>query len=292
MKPDELSDRERSEERPDAISEPETEAAGATDPGEVLAGANRDIRNGLLWCGGGILLSFLSYYMAVEGGRYFVATGAVIWGAVQALRGFFARASELRRRGDRDGVLRTVGAAVAAAAGVALLATASYRFVHADDAVFEAGEQLYENDSPKVRFVVPAGYSPLERTDEPETDENYAYHRMHSYDSHTAVGLELVGLNPADGITVVDELLDGLRGQDSTFFDAGLLCEPELVELGGKRMLRRIGRREPTPGVVTVTYDLVHDNALVTFFFYYEGSAADPERVERGDALAAALELE
>ena len=91
----------------------------------------------------------------------------------------------------------------------------------------------------------------------------------------------------------MDEVLDGLRGQDSTFFDAGLLRDPELVELGGKRMLRRVGRRNDMPDLVSVTYDLIHDNAVLTFYYYYyyEGTAVDPAEEQRADALAASLEL-
>lgn len=279
------------EETPAEDTDDASETDEATAPDEAWCEANRNIRNGLLWCAGGILFSFLSYAIAVEGGRYFVATGAVIWGAVQAFRGFAARIGMQRRSGDRDGVLRTVGAALAAVAVIGTLTAASYRLAHANDVVCESAEQLYENDIPSVRFAVPAGYTALKRTDEPETETDYAYHVMNCYNEHSAIGLEMVGLNPADSIGSVDEVLDGLRGQDSTFFDAGLLRDPEVVELGGKRMLRRVGRRNEMPDLVSVTYDLIHDNAVLTFYYYYEGTAVDPAEEQRADALAASLEL-
>lgn len=291
MKTGEPSDLERPAVGPDTASDLETAAPVASADDELTA-ANRNIRNGLLWCGGGILFTFLTYYMASQsGGRYFVATGAVLWGAVQALRGFFDRAALLCRRGDRDGMLRTVGAALGSIGCIAVLGLTSYKLAHANDVVYLAEEQVYENEAPHLRFVVPAGFSPMERVDEPETDEVYARSRMTCYDGSTAVGLELCGMDPEAGITTVDEVLDELRKQDDTFFDAGLLREPDLVELGGKRMLRRIGRRTDTPDLVTLTYDLVHDDAVVTVYFYYEGSTVDASKVRRGDALAASLEL-
>lgn len=279
------------EEKPaeDTDDAPETNEAIATD--EAWREANRNIRNGLLWCAGGILFSFLSYVIAVEGGRYFVATGAVVWGAVQMLRGFFARMSLQRGRGDRGGLLRTAGAAAASLVLIVGLASASYMLAHANDVTFEHEAQIYENEVPNVRFIVPGGYSPLERTDEPETDEAYAYHRMHSFSDNSAVGLEMCGIDPADGITTVDEVLDGLRGQDSTFFDAGLLLDPELVTIGGTRMLRRVGRRSSTPGLVSVTYDLIHDNSVITFYYYYEGEAPEENELRIADALAGSVEL-
>lgn len=42
---------------------------------------------GLLWCIGGIAVTALTYAMASGGGTFIVAWGAVIFGAVQALRG-------------------------------------------------------------------------------------------------------------------------------------------------------------------------------------------------------------
>lgn len=291
MKIGEPSDLEQPAVEPAPVSDPET-AAPAAAVDDELTEANRNIRNGLLWCGGGILFTFLTYYMASQsGGRYFVATGAVLWGAVQALRGFFDRAALLHRRGDRDGMLRTVGAALGSIGCIAVLGLTSYKLAHANDVVYLAEEQVYESEAPHLRFVVPAGFSPMERVDEPETDETYAHHVMNCYDGTSAVALELCGMDPEAGVTVVDEILEDLRKQDDTFFDAGLLREPELVELGGKRMLRRIGRRTETPDLVALTYDLIHDGAVVTVYFYYEGSTVDASKVCRGDALAASLEL-
>ena len=54
---------------------------------QKMAEAKKNLLAGALWCGGGLAFSFLSYYFATAGGRYVVATGAIIWGAIQAIKG-------------------------------------------------------------------------------------------------------------------------------------------------------------------------------------------------------------
>jgi len=48
----------------------------------------RDMAIGALLCGGGIFISWMSYLTVPRsGGQYFVAYGAIIWGAIQFWRG-------------------------------------------------------------------------------------------------------------------------------------------------------------------------------------------------------------
>jgi hypothetical protein len=49
----------------------------------------KNVGIGLLWCIGGILVTAITYSMASGGGTYFVAWGAVVFGAFQAIRGLF-----------------------------------------------------------------------------------------------------------------------------------------------------------------------------------------------------------
>ena len=44
---------------------------------------------GMLWCVGGIIVTAVTYSAASGGGTYFVAWGAILFGAIQALRGLF-----------------------------------------------------------------------------------------------------------------------------------------------------------------------------------------------------------
>ena len=75
---------------PETPAEPESptpEPAG--QPAASLAEAKKNILVGLLWCIGGLAFSFISYYLTEAGGRYVIATGAILWGAWQAITGLY-----------------------------------------------------------------------------------------------------------------------------------------------------------------------------------------------------------
>jgi hypothetical protein len=42
---------------------------------------------GALWCGGGILVTAITFSMADGGGKFLLAWGAILFGAVQFVRG-------------------------------------------------------------------------------------------------------------------------------------------------------------------------------------------------------------
>ena len=52
------------------------------------AAAQRSMLYGALWCGGGLLFTAFTYAAAEPGGTYMVATGAILVGAYQCIRGF------------------------------------------------------------------------------------------------------------------------------------------------------------------------------------------------------------
>lgn len=49
----------------------------------------KDILVGLLWCGGGIAVTALTYSNASDGGTFVVAWGAILFGGIQFLKGLF-----------------------------------------------------------------------------------------------------------------------------------------------------------------------------------------------------------
>ena len=69
------------------------------------AAANKRILWGAAWCLGGILVTVLSYAAAANspaGGTYFIAWGAILFGAIQIFRGMTGRNLEISREDDRD----------------------------------------------------------------------------------------------------------------------------------------------------------------------------------------------
>lgn len=58
---------------------------------EKQEAGNKNMLYGALWCIGGLLVTFLTYWAASGGGTYVVAWGAVIFGAIQFFKGVFQR---------------------------------------------------------------------------------------------------------------------------------------------------------------------------------------------------------
>lgn len=58
---------------------------------EKKEAGNKNMLYGALWCIGGLLVTFLTYSAASNGGTYVVAWGAVVFGAIQFFRGVFQR---------------------------------------------------------------------------------------------------------------------------------------------------------------------------------------------------------
>ncbi|MDR3094395.1 MAG: hypothetical protein LBU62_07140 [Bacteroidales bacterium] len=53
--------------------------------------ANKDMIAGALWCIGGTIVTVMTYSAASSGGRYMVAWGAIIFGAIQFIKGAVSR---------------------------------------------------------------------------------------------------------------------------------------------------------------------------------------------------------
>lgn len=271
------------------------EASGAVSPegdDELLQRARRDVRYGLLWCVGGLAFTLGSYYLADAGGKYVVATGAVIWGAIQALRGAFGLLRVHGRRGDRAAFRRTLALAFVAALAIGGAIWGSVRYVRGGEESLVEHEQTIDLPVLRLRMTVPAGYTEVEYETTPETDEVYALHRASAWNAQRCITVEgIEGLLRADSVTCVDEMDEYLRAQAEKFLDDGLLGEPETVEIGGVRMMKHCGRVSQSPGYIYVFYDLAHDFSLVTLYFSYVAEEPDPAVERQAEAQLQRLEL-
>lgn len=271
------------------------EASGAVSPegdDEVLQRARRDVRYGLLWCVGGLAFTLGSYYLADAGGKYVVATGAVVWGAIQALRGAFGLLRVHGRRGDRAAFRRTLALAFVAALAIGGAIWGSVRYVRGGEESLVEHEQTIDLPVLRLRMTVPAGYTEVEYETTPETDEAYALHRASAWNAQRGITVEgIEGLLRADSVTCVDEMDEYLRAQAEEFLDDGLLGEPETVEIGGVRMMKHRGRVSQSPGYIYVFYDLAHDFSLVTLYFSYVAEKPDPVVERQAEAQLQRLEL-
>ncbi len=260
-------------ERPDN-EEPAIEATAD----EALKAARRNMTLGLLWCVGGLVFTLLSYYFTEAGGRYVIATGAIAWGAIQALNGLTTYLRIMRARGEKTACRKAIVIAVCTALVFAGLGYQSWRMVRAEDTPLIDSPQSYDCPELGVRFRVPAGFSEIVADNREETDSTYALYQMSAWNDRSSIMVEGTAGNLANAeIETVDEIAAYLEAQAQQFFDAGLSGEGTIVEIDGIRMLKHVGRRTEFPDWTTIMYDAVHKGSLLTFYVHAQGTAAPEE---------------
>ena len=246
-----------------------------------------------MWVGGAAV-TLLTYRMAEPGGRYFVATGALLWGLVELVRGF-AKCIALRyRAGDRRAFRRTVAAAAAATVAVAATGLTTIRTVNDTDTAQELVRQEQRIDIPelKMRITLPADLTEADREQIPETDTTYAVHRISAWNGSRIVNAEgIERLLEDDSVTTVAEISEHLDEQAAAFLDGGIIDAAEQVWIDSIPMRRYRGRLESRPGWITTYYDLVHAGSLITLYFSYEASEPDPACEREAEACIRTLEL-
>lgn len=244
---------------------------------ETLKTARHNMLTGLLWCVGGLAFTFLSYYFTEAGGRYVIATGAIVWGAIQAFNGLTAYLRIMRERGETGACNKAIAIAACTALAVGGSGYLSWRMVHADELTIVDHEQPYDCPELGIRFTLPAGLSEIATECREETDSTYAFYQMSAWNETQSFAVEGSAGNLADeGIVSVDEITEYLGAQAEEFFDAGVSGKGEIVETGGLRLLKHIGRRTAFPEWTTVMYDLVHRGSLLTLYVHTQGEDPEP----------------
>ena len=258
------------------------EESRAEAPQALESEARRNMLYGLLWCLGGLAFSFLSYYLTEAGGRYVVATGAIVWGALQAFKGLAAYLQAKRAQGDAAACRRAILLAACTTVAVAGLGYASWRMVHAGEVRIIAEEQTYDCPELRLRVRIPGGFTEVETEEQAETETTYARYRSFSCNDTLRILTEGTEGNLADDVRTAEDIEAYLVEEAEKFFDAGI-DERTFVEIGGKRMLKHVGSRTQTPEWKTVMYDLTHEGSLITI--YYSAQSDDPS--QKADAFVA-----
>ena len=127
----------------------------------------KNLLAGALWCGGGLAFSFLSYYFATAGGRYVVATGAIIWGAIQAIKGLVVILKIQHQEGRFTAFWRTAALAACSLAALLYLGQLSVRLAGGEEMQVVDTEQIYTS-AQGIKAKIPAGYTLLEETVQPK----------------------------------------------------------------------------------------------------------------------------
>ena len=271
---------------PETPAEPESPAPeSAGQPAASLAEAKKNILAGLLWCVGGLAFSFISYYFTEAGGRYVIATGAILWGAWQAIMGLYVWLKIKHGAGEYAAFWRMLATAVCTALLIGYLTVLSTQLVNGGSELpLLDTEQTYDCTDLGLRIRIPAGYSALEESIEPETDSTYARYTMYVLDGEWEFNIDALqnALSPdAESIT---DISDYCQSRDSAYYDGGIIKASRPFSSNGIDMLRSEGRRTEYPGFVFTTYDLKQRQSLITVGISYPaneyGKTGTLQRIE------------
>ncbi len=271
---------------PETPAEPESPAPeSAGQPAASLAEAKKNILAGLLWCVGGLAFSFISYYFTEAGGRYVIATGAVLWGAWQAITGLYIWLKIKYSAGEYTAFRRMLAAAVCTALLIGYLTVLSTQLVNGGGELpLLDTEQTYDCPDLGLRIRIPAGYTAVEEAAEPETDSTYARYTMYVLDGEWEFNIDALqnALSP-DAESVAD-ISDYCQSRDSAYYDGGIIKASRPFSSNGIDMLRSEGRRTEYPGFVFTTYDLKQGQSLITVGISYPaneyGKTGTLQRIE------------
>lgn len=271
---------------PETPAEPESPAPeSAGQPAASLAEAKKNILAGLLWCVGGLAFSFISYYFTEAGGRYVIATGAVLWGAWQAITGLYIWLKIKYSAGEYTAFRRMLAAAVCTALLIGYLTVLSTQLVNGGSELpLLDTEQTYDCPDLGLRIRIPAGYTAVEEAAEPETDSTYARYTMYVLDGEWEFNIDALqnALSP-DAESVAD-ISDYCQSRDSAYYDGGIIKASRPFSSNGIDMLRSEGRRTEYPGFVFTTYDLKQGQSLITVGISYPaneyGKTGTLQRIE------------
>ena len=260
------------EEQPEETAEAQEQNLEALE-----SDARRNILYGMLWCIGGLIFSFASYYLTEAGGRYVVATGAIIWGAVQAFKGLIAYLQVKRALGDSSACKRAIALAAGTTVAIAGLTYASWRMVHADEVRIVAEEQDYDCPELGLRMTIPAGFSELEATSEEETETTYAGCRAFASNDTRAISVEGTVGNMSEEVATAEDIEVYLTEEAEKFFDGGIDTRG-FVTIGGVQMMKHVGTRTQNPEWKSVMYDAVHKGSLITIYYHATEGDGDPSQ--------------
>lgn len=271
---------------PETPAEPEsTVSEPAGQPAASLAEAKKNILAGLLWCVGGLAFSFISYYFTEAGGRYVIATGAVLWGAWQAITGLYIWLKIKYSAGEYTAFRRMLAAAVCTALLIGYLTVLSTQLVNGGGELpLLDTEQTYDCPDLGLRIRIPAGYTAVEEAAEPETDSTYARYTMYVLDGEWEFNIDALQNALSPDAESVTDISDYCQSRDSAYYDGGIIKASRPFSSNGIDMLRSEGRRTEYPGFVFTTYDLKQGQSLITVGISYPaneyGKTGTLQRIE------------
>ncbi len=153
-------------------------------------------------------------------------------------------------------------------------------------------EQTYDCTDLGLRIRIPAGYSALEESIEPETDSTYARYTMYVLDGEWEFNIDaLQDVFDPEAKSIAD-LSDYCASRDSAYYDGGIIKASRPLVSNGTDMLYSEGRRTEYPGFVFTAYDLKQGQSLITVGISYPSKEYGKTRtLRRVEELLRGIEL-
>ena len=231
---------------------------------DLLKKARRNIIAGLIWCIGGILVTYLTYYFAKPGASYTVAYGAIIYGAIQAVGGWGDYLGYTKKQEDNTKHRKVLLYGILGIIGVIILAIGGWKFSHKDDFKPLSKEQIVKYDPTGISFTIPSKYEKVKFYEQAETDSSYLYVKWSSVGENSMIIVEEIDGKIPASISIIDEYEEELFSSVSDYCTGNFIKGPSFVELEGKRFYKYIAPSTIGDGFVSIVYNLIDDRSLIT----------------------------
>ena len=266
---------------------------------DTLRSARKDIIAGSLWCVGGLAVTYLTYYFAKPGASYTVATGAIVWGGLQGLRGLWNYLSEVKS--DRKRFSKGLALGILGILAVIGLGIGGWKFSHKDDFRPMSVEQNLDYDPLGLHVTIPAGYEAIKTSVLEETDSTYARIDWEAAsDTRLFRATAIIGCYPDSLVALGPQAMEDWLNEDMDVEEArlagGFLLKPQMVELGGFRWQKYAGINKYMD-CVDICYQTFHRNSqlFIDLYYLFEGDkpdALDERENQRADAFISRVRLD
>lgn len=253
------------------------EAEPAQVDEEKIKEAKKDIISGSLWCVGGLIFTYLSYYFAKGGTTYTVATGAIVWGAVQGVRGLIDYLTQLRRAGNELKFKKAICYGIVGLAAVVGLAVYGWRFVHRNDLKPLDYEQTVSCPI-GLSMVFPAGCEKVDEDFFEETDSTFAGYYYSTVSAENVYCVDVTaGLADTTG-------MEGYLYSEQFYHDTSVdyygkdnILSEGFIDINGIRAYKTTGISEIGENSIENTYEFIYNSSKITVTCIYPGNEIDSQ---------------
>lgn len=236
----------------------------------------------------GLLVTYLSYWFSKPGSTYTIASGAIVVGAYEMIKGLVSYLSELKKDGSKEEFRKWILIGAGSLAAVAGLSFGGWKFIHKDDLkLLDTPQTVVCKDVP-IAFTIPENFEKVDMRYTEETDSTYANCQYCSFSKDRFIIVDIKYDNYPDTVTVIDQIGEDMIMDDNIFFNSSFLKEPESMEIGEQRVIRCAGVTPEHENVVRIYYDMMNRGTSISAcvgYLFNEGEEVqlDQEKLDWAD---------